>query len=187
MLLRNIDVSSTHTLTPKEHEDIHLLRYECYGSEYDRTSVILREQTNLTTEQVRLERIKMSHVTNQKNKTGFYSSDVQRENGKKGGKVQTPLKVEKHKKKQKPEVANALAKGTVWKHPLLNEPLVVPGGKVELVCDFKQVFLDALPEGDDKEKLKKVNKYDFTSTLGKVFHNERRGLYNFKFLGIVTV
>lgn len=114
----------------------------------------------------------------------FFCSEQQRLNGLKGGKVKSNKKIETYVNKLSPVVIDALSKPMKWKHRTNNEIKIIciEANTLKLIVDLKSFFLEALPEGEEKEKLLKMSTINFSSAVSKVLKGERKTAHQFTLL-----
>lgn len=126
-----------------------------------------------------LRRARLTHEICKTKKTGFYSSEQQRLNGLKGGKVKSDKKVESYAKKLSPAVLDRLNKPMQWKHAKSDVTINLEGGSVKLLADLRVIFANSLPDGEEKQKLINMSTVNFTSAISKVLRGERNKAHNF--------
>ena len=171
-------------LTTPDHQKAHELRYEVYQEVGDRVAVSFWANPTQNTLEAQQRRATITHEICRANKTGFFSPEQQSINGQKGGTVQTENKVEKYVEKLTDAVADGLGRDTRWKHrkDASIDIIHVKANTAKLVVDFQEIFVNALPEGEEKEKLSKMTTANFTSAVSKVFKGERKTAHNFTLL-----
>lgn len=172
-------------LSSKDHIEAHRLRLIVYNEQGDKSAMAFFTNPEMNSYERIQERIKNSHVSQQRNKNGFYSSTKQRENGIKGGKIQTEAKREKYVQKQCAGVAEALSKTMFWKHKTSVGILKIPANSIVLLDEIRTLFLANFSLTDEeKTKLQNVKKSTFTSALRKVLLRQvgRPSLYGFSLI-----
>nr|YP_009773687.1 putative HNH homing endonuclease [Uronema confervicola]QIZ74187.1 putative HNH homing endonuclease [Uronema confervicola] len=171
---------NTVTLTTSDHTLAHQLRYEVFGDIQDELASRLRSQSTVSSREAQLERIRLSHKSTRKNQTGFFSSEQQAKNGRKGGAAKSESNTLKHFKKLSPLVQEKIKKGLVFRHKDLKENVIIPPSTTFLPTNLLDIFLQKLPETSKYyNSLKNINKYSFSSSLGKVLREERKTYLGF--------
>lgn len=169
-------------LTLEDYKQAHQLRYEVYNDLGDFYAVRFWSNPPQNTREAQLRRIKLSHQVSKQNQTGFFSSEQQRKNGQKGGSVKSQAKIESYKQKLTPVVAEALSKPMKWKHKKTHAIVEIEANAVQLIAQLRPFFVQALPEGEEKQNLVRMPTADFTSAISKVLKGQRRSALFFVLL-----
>ena len=153
-------------LSVEEHNHAHLLRAQVYNQIGD--VLCCRMRKNLTQYEQHL-RIQLSHLSQQKTSTGFWNSELQRQNGRKGGKKQTPKKRAAFARQLHPLVRECFKHTMVWTHPECDSPIEIPANQIMLVRDIAHILR------------KKVRfNHAFTTTTSGLARVIKGELYTFK-------
>lgn len=169
-------------LTVEDHMSAHSLRYDVYQNLGDKLAVNLRTDTPITRESI-LARVALSHEASRRNQSGFWSSEQQAINGRRGGAKQTESKRAKYKEKLSPIIREKFQNTMVWSHPDFKQNLIIPTKKVELIIDLLPIFLDALtPDSTYYKNLENISNQSFTSSLSKVLLGKRNHYLQFRLL-----
>lgn len=171
-------------LSPEDQLKAHELRYDVYKEKGDLAAIRFWKDPPKNTLEAQRRRAVLSHETCRTKKIGFFCSEQQRLNGLKGGKVKSNKKIETYVNKLSPVVIDGLSKPMKWKHRTNNEIKIIciEANTLKLVVDLKSFFLEALPEGEEKEKLLKMSTINFSSAVSKVLKGERKTAHQFTLL-----
>jgi hypothetical protein len=170
-------------LTVEDHTTAHRLRYDVYQYAGDMLAVNLRVNPASCTQEAILARISLSHESSRKNQTGFWSSEQQAINRRKGGTKQTASKRAKYIEKLSPIIREKFQHIMIWSHPDLKQNLVLLPNTVELTIDLLPIFLAALPPTSPfRKNLQKISNKSFSSALSKVLLGKRNHYLQFRLL-----
>lgn len=171
-------------LSLEAHKEAHQIRAKMYGDSGDVATLQLMNFGTEKAEDYFRTVLTLSHESQKRNKKGFFSSEQQSLSGKKGGSIQTQDKIEKYKEKMSPEVKQCLEQGTTWYNLKTQQSFKVAPNEVQLLTEFKEIFLKSF--GDvttpEAEKLKNAKNTTFTSSLARVLKRERQKLYGIELL-----
>jgi hypothetical protein len=166
-------------VTREEHTYAHELMYKVWGNKNDRAAALV-QRGGLTSPEIQRERIKLSHETCKREKKGFFSTEVQSANGKKGGATQTEAKVVKYVAKQGVTCRALIQNGSKWLHQPTNTTVTVAPGSVKMVNQLLGVLTAALPAGEEKTYLlTSVCKNDFAGRINKLLRGLRSSVQGF--------
>jgi len=171
-------------LTTEDHKKTHELRFEVYQEKGDSDAVRFWKnppQNNIEAQKLRAQ---LSRETCKAKGVGFFSSEQQSINGKKGGKTKSDKKEASYVQKLTPAVVDRLSKPMLWKHRKNAEIgiIQIEAGSVKKIADFRLIFANALPEGEEKAKLLNMSTVNFTSAVSKVLKGQRQTAHNFTLL-----
>jgi hypothetical protein len=170
-------------LTKEDHFLAHYLRFEVYKHPGDKAALNFRLEPSLTTKEVVLKRIHLSHQSAKNNQSGFFSSEQQFKNGKKGGAKQTENKRQKYAEKISPITSEKMKNGLIWTHHELEHNLIVPPNSISLIIELLPIFRQSLPTNSVyTEKFKNVSNASFTSSISKVLLKKRQFYLGFKLI-----
>ena len=165
----------------EDHKKAHQIRYEVYAEEGDLNAIRFWNNPPKNTVEAQKRRIKLSHETCKVEGIGFFSSEQQSINGQKGGKVKSENKKATSIKKLTPVVANVLNQKMRWKHKknVQIEVISIEPGTLQLVADLRMIFVNSLPEGEEKTRLLHMPTANFSSSVSKVLKGQRKTAHNF--------
>ena len=148
----------------EEHTHAHELRAIVYGQLGDILCCRMRKSSD--SQKLRLQ---LSHLSQRKTLKGFWNSEIQRQNGRKGGKRQTAKKKLSYTRKLHPLVATAFCHTMVWKHPSYEHDIIIKPNTFSLVKELA-LYLNSKVTFDHALTTS-------TSGLARVIKGER---YSFK-------
>lgn len=152
------------TLSYFDHIRAHELLYEVYKRPEDQLALNFMTNDPETFHN----RIKLSHQSSQRNKTGFFSTEQQTESGKKGGSTPSEKKDIKFQEKQTETTTKFLATDHTWVHKK-GQTLFIKGGQFKLMRDLVQYILK-----NSKEPIKTTaEEKSIAGMFGKVIAKRR--------------
>nr|YP_009105649.1 putative HNH homing endonuclease [Xylochloris irregularis]AIT94362.1 putative HNH homing endonuclease [Xylochloris irregularis] len=151
-------------LTHTDHYIAHNPRFKVYSEFIDQLFLRLRTGQTL---QAQRDRIKASHKTQKFYQTGFFNKFQQVLRGKKGGKTQTPKKIEKYRTKLSLLIQQALASRMVWTNKYLEYPVVIEPDECSLV-------LEVMKKLQEHRSFGTCQKSTITSGLARVMKGQRK-------------
>jgi len=128
-------------LSKDDHQKAHELLYIVYKNPEDLLAIRFRQKNSKAYEL----RIKLSHRTQRLNKTGFFNSQLQSENGKKSGKIQTLNRIKGHQKRLVLEWKKILTIKTCWVYKKTNFKLIIKANECSLPKDVANKLLTYQP------------------------------------------
>lgn len=168
-------------LTAQEHYLAHKLRYEVYKDANDLVGSEALRDSELNSPMARELRARETHEISRKNKTGFFSSETQAANGRKGGAVKSPAKHESYAGMLNPTTKALFVKGSTWTHPEVANPIVVKPGQATITGDLHTIFLAYLPEGKTKDNFVSSQRH-CSSAFFKVIMGKRQSYLGFRLI-----
>lgn len=171
-------------LLPKDHNTAHELRYKVYKDPGDRDALRFWSKPHLNSIEAARKRAAMAHAVCREKKVGFFSSEQQSLNGKKGGAKKSEANIQKHISKISSDVKEALSQPMCWKHKGTGALVNIPANSIRLLVELRSLFAEALPEslGEERQKILNLETKNFTSAISKVIKGKRNTAHNFLLL-----
>ena len=154
-------------LSVREHQMAHQLLYDVYKNTEDLCALRFRKKQH--SEAYKL-RISLAHKAQSLNKKGFFDSNMQSKNGKKGGKVKSLKKRLSYTKKLSPEWKTILSGESYWLYTKTKTVILIKPFECLLPQDVTRKLLTHQPFQENyKAKLQ-----SFTSNLSRMVKKERK-------------
>lgn len=154
-------------LSVHEHQMAHQLLYDVYKNTEDLCALRFRKKKH--SEAYKL-RIQLAHQAQRLNKKGFFNSNMQSENGKKGGKAKSLKKRLSYIKKLSPEWKTVLSNESRWLYVQTKTVILIKPFECLLPQDVAIKLLTHQPFQENyKAKLQ-----SFTSNLSCIVRKQRK-------------
>lgn len=154
------------SLSIEDHKEAHCLLYETYQLMGDLCAINFWSETITNGYQLR---IKLSHNSQKQNQSGFFNSEQQRKNGKKGGAKKSQNKTNTYRQKVCQEWQEILDVNHTWVYTKTNFKLEIKAFECFLPQDITNKMLTYEIFSDSY----KAKPQSLTSALSRVIRNKR--------------